>query len=154
MPRVPLLNGDADNFMYVRNQARAYHRKKTPALLFKLDISKAFDMVSWEYMLELLERQGFSDRWREWLAIIFKSSHSTVLLNGTEGSRINHVSGLRQGDPLSPYLFILAIDTLHSILELATTNGILSPLRGRHASYGCHCTLMTPSFSLTRSTKK
>ena len=42
-----------DSFMYVRNLARAYHRKKTPALLFKLDISKAFDMVSWEYMLEL-----------------------------------------------------------------------------------------------------
>ena len=59
-----------DNFMYVRNLARAYHRKKTPALLFKLDISKAFDMVSWEYMLELLERRGFSNRWREWLAII------------------------------------------------------------------------------------
>jgi mannosylglycoprotein endo-beta-mannosidase len=120
--------------MFVRNLARAYHKKKVPALLFKLDISKAFDTVSCEYMLELLAQRGFSVRWREWLTSIFKTSHSTVLLNGAEGKRMNHARGLRQGDPLSPYLFILAIDTLHHLLELATTNGILSPLRGRNVN--------------------
>ena len=72
-----------DNFMYVRNLARAYNRTKTPALLFKLDISKAVDTVSWEYILELLERTGFSHRWRDWLSLLFRSSHSSVLLNGT-----------------------------------------------------------------------
>lgn len=46
-----------DNFMFVRNLARAYH-KKYPTLLVKLDISKAFDTVSWEYLLELLEKRG------------------------------------------------------------------------------------------------
>jgi mannosylglycoprotein endo-beta-mannosidase len=120
--------------MFVRNLARAYHKKKVPALLFKLDISKAFDTVSCEYMLELLAQRGFSVRWREWLTSIFKTSHSTVLLNGAEGKRMNHARGLRQGDPLSPYLFILAIDALHHLLELATTNGILSPLRGRNVN--------------------
>lgn len=120
-----------DNFMYVRNLARAYHRTKTPALLFKLDISMAFDSVSWEYMPELLERRGFSTRWRNWLTNLFSTSHSSALLNGIPGERINHARGLRQGDP--PYLFILAIDTLQRVLDIATEDGFLSPLRGRHA---------------------
>jgi len=119
--------------MYVRNLARAYNRTKTPALLFKLDISKAFDTVSWEYVLELLEHRGFSHRWRDWLSLLFRSAHSSVLLNGVPGERISHARGLRQGDPLSPYLFILAIDALQRILDIATEDGILSPLRGRYA---------------------
>jgi hypothetical protein len=44
-----------DNFLYVRNLAIAYHRKKIPALLLKMNILKAFDSVSWEYLLEMLE---------------------------------------------------------------------------------------------------
>jgi hypothetical protein len=58
-----------DNFMFIKNLARAYHRTKTPTLLLKLDISKAFDTISWEYMLELLQQRGFSARWRDWLSL-------------------------------------------------------------------------------------
>jgi hypothetical protein len=53
-----------DNYLYVRNLARAYLRKKVPALLMKLDISKAFDSVSWEYLLEMLQHRGFLVKWR------------------------------------------------------------------------------------------
>jgi hypothetical protein len=52
-----------DNFLCVRNLTRAYHRKKTPALLMKLDITKAFDSVSWDYLLEVLQHRGFPVRW-------------------------------------------------------------------------------------------
>jgi hypothetical protein len=74
-----------DNYLYVRNLARAYHWKKVPALLMKLDISKAFDSVSREYLLEMLQQRGFSARWRNWLCLLLSSSSSAVRLNRSRG---------------------------------------------------------------------
>lgn len=56
-----------DNFLYARNLARRLHKGKTPSLLFKLDICKAFDTVKWEYLLELLQRRGFPSKFRDWI---------------------------------------------------------------------------------------
>lgn len=120
-----------DNFMYVRNLARKFHQTRTPALLLKLDISKAFDSVRWDYLIDLLQRRGFTTRWTNWITNLLISSTSRALLNGCLGIPIKHGRGLRQGDPLSPLLFILAIDPLHHLLEKATNLGLLSTLRGR-----------------------
>uniref|UniRef100_A0A453BMS5 Reverse transcriptase domain-containing protein n=1 Tax=Aegilops tauschii subsp. strangulata TaxID=200361 RepID=A0A453BMS5_AEGTS len=68
--------------LYVQNCVKSLHAKKTPALLLKLDISKAFDNVSWEYLLELLQQLGFSSRRRDWIALLLSTSSSTFLLNG------------------------------------------------------------------------
>jgi hypothetical protein len=84
-----------DNFVYVRNTARTLHRKNKAALLLKIDFAKAFDYVSWEYLLELLHRLGFSARWRDWIALLLSSATSSILLNGTEGEPIRHRRGLR-----------------------------------------------------------
>ncbi len=120
-----------DNYLFVRNMIRRYHRLRRAMLLFKLDITKAFDSVRWDYLLALLQRKGFPTRWIDWLGALLSSSTSQVLLNGSPGQRIKHGRGLRQGDPLSPLLFILAIDPLQRILSKATELGAISKLRGR-----------------------
>ena len=101
-------------------------QKKT-SLFLKLDIHKAFDIVNWAYLLESLEALGFGPRWREWISMLFRTSTSRALLNGQPNENFKYKRGVRQGDPLSPMLFILAIDPLQKLLDLATQNGVLTP---------------------------
>uniref|UniRef100_A0A453HP32 Reverse transcriptase domain-containing protein n=1 Tax=Aegilops tauschii subsp. strangulata TaxID=200361 RepID=A0A453HP32_AEGTS len=95
--------------------------------------ARAFDCVSWEYLLELMQQLGFPTRWRDWIALLLSTSSSSCQLNGVEGDRIWHRRGLRQGDPLSPLLFILAIDPLQRLFEAATAAGELQLLPVRAA---------------------
>ena len=74
---------------------------------------------------------GFPDRFRAWIAALLSSSSSRILLNGIPGPPIKHGKGFRQGDPISPLLFVIAIDPLHKILDLATRKGLLHKIRGR-----------------------
>jgi hypothetical protein len=75
--------------------------------------------------LEVLERLGFGARWRDWITMALASSSLRILLNGIPGRPIKHERGLRHGDPISPMLFILAMDPLQRILHLAVEKGIL-----------------------------
>jgi hypothetical protein len=94
----------------------------------KLDIQKAFDTVSWSYLLEALQVLGFGPRWREWVSILFCTASSRALLNGIPGTKFHHARGVRQGDPLSPMLFILVMDPLQRLLDLATSHNVLTQL--------------------------
>ena len=79
-------------------------------------------------MLEVLQAFGFGPHWREWIAILFRTTTSRALLNGTLGPKFSHARGVRQGDPLSPMLFILAMDPLQRLLDMATDHNVLTGL--------------------------
>jgi hypothetical protein len=103
-----------DNFMSARNTTRRYHNSRLPTLFLKLDITKAFDSVRWEYLLNLLHILGFPCRWQDWIAALLYTSSTRVLLNGVPNAPIKHGRGLRQGDPLSPLLFVIVMDPLRN----------------------------------------
>lgn len=100
-------------------------------MFLKLDIVKAFDFIRWDYLLSLLQHMGFPMRWRDWIVVLLSTSSSRVLLNEVPNPPLMHDRGLRQGDPLSPLLFVTAINPLQRLLQLASEMGILSKLRGR-----------------------
>lgn len=118
-----------DNFLYVQNVVKEAHSKNLPLLFLKLDIAKAFDSVNWGYLLDVLKGYGFGQRWMDLLAIMLSSSTSRVLLNGIPGTPFSHRQGLRQGNPLSPMLFILAMEPLQRMFAKATEEGILSQIK-------------------------
>ena len=81
-------------------------------ILFAADIEKAFDSVDHDFMFAALKRFGFGNDFVRWIKTIFKKSQSCVMNNGTSTGYFNVERETRQGDPLSPYLFILALETL------------------------------------------
>jgi len=118
-----------DSFRQVQLACRTLHTTHIPALLLKIDITKAFDTVSWAFLLEVLQHMGFGQRWRDWISVILSTSSTKILLNGQPGRRICHVRALRQGDPLSPMLFVLVMEVLNRFLLWIEDRQFLTPLR-------------------------
>ena len=127
-----------DNFLYVQRVIQMLHKKKKQQALFiKLDISRAFDCVGWQYLLEVLTALGFSTKWRNWISSILGTSSSRIIINGRTTQNIKHAKGLRHGDPLSSLLFIIAIDPLQRIIDQAATQGLLQPVLPTMANLRC-----------------
>jgi hypothetical protein len=110
------------------------HRSKQQGLFLKLDIAKAFDSVRWDFLQEVMEQLGFGVKWRNWVSILLSAGSSSVLLNGSRGPWFRHSTSLRQGDPLSPMLFILAMEPLQRMLDVAASDGLLSPIHSLAAT--------------------
>ena len=91
----------------------------------KLDFEKAFDKVEHQAILEILRHKGFSEKWTGWIQNILNSGESSVLFNNILGKSFKCLRGVRQGDPLSPLLFVLVADLLQTIVNKAWQNGTL-----------------------------
>lgn len=74
---------------------------------------------------------GFGDNWCNLLSSLLSTASTKILVSGEPGEAIRHQRGLRQGDPLSPMLFILVMDVLNSLFAKARRGGALTTARKR-----------------------
>ncbi|KAK9055104.1 hypothetical protein SSX86_026184 [Deinandra increscens subsp. villosa] len=109
-------------------------KNKKPSFIFKIDFEKAFDTLEWSFLDSVMDQMGFPSTWRGWVFGVLKSARASVLVNGSPTWEFQCSRGVRQGDPLSPFLFLIAIEAFNCMMERAaligTFHGISLPRNG------------------------
>ena len=98
-------------------------------IAIKTDMSKVYDSVEWNFLEALFQKMGFDSKWIQWTMMCIRSVTYTVLLNGQTYGRIMPGRDLRQGDPLSPFLFILCAEALVHVMNRAELQGDITGMR-------------------------
>ncbi|GJS25691.1 putative gypsy type transposase [Tanacetum coccineum] len=100
--------------------------KKKQSLVFKVDFEKAYDLVRWDYLDDILRNFGLGDKWRVWIQNFLRFYRGSVIVNGSPTEEFQIYKGLKQGDPLSPFLFILVMESLQVSFQRVVDAGMLN----------------------------
>ncbi|GJR39300.1 RNA-directed DNA polymerase, eukaryota [Tanacetum coccineum] len=115
---------------FILNELLAWcKQKKKQAMIFKVDFAKAYDSVRWDYLLDVLHAFGFGPNWCKWIRGTFSSTMASVLVNGIPSLEFPFFCGLKQGDPLAPYLFILIMESLHFSFSSTNSEGFFKGIQ-------------------------
>jgi hypothetical protein len=104
----------------VVNEVIDYARKtRNNCMIFKVDFEKAYDSVDWNFLDYMLERFGFSSKWRSWMKACVWGGNLSILVNGSPTDEVPIKRGLKQGDPLAPLLFLLVAEGFGGMMRKA-----------------------------------
>nr|GFC60499.1 RNA-directed DNA polymerase, eukaryota [Tanacetum cinerariifolium] len=109
------------------------NKKKKKSLIFKVDFEKAYDSVRWDFLDDVLKKFGFGDKWCKWIQCCLKSSRGSILVNGSPTEEFQFFKGLKQGDPILPFLFILIMESLHLFFQRVIDAGIFKGINLNHS---------------------
>ncbi|XP_056695811.1 uncharacterized protein [Spinacia oleracea] len=113
-----------DNLLIVQEVLNTFQKSNSKIgwCALKLDMEKAYDRIEWDFLWATLEAFGFPSQWIQWVKACVTSVSYSLKINGATTEHFSPSRGVRQGDPLSPYLFILCMEVFIFMLNLKTSN--------------------------------
>ncbi|RVW83327.1 LINE-1 retrotransposable element ORF2 protein [Vitis vinifera] len=130
-------------------------RSGEEGVVFKIDFEKAYDYVKWDFLDHVLEKKGFSSKWRSWMRGCLSSVSYAILVNGNAKGWVKASRGLRQGDPLSHFLFTIVVDVLSRMLLKADERSLLEGFRvGKNGCRVSHLQFADDTILFANSSKE
>jgi hypothetical protein len=129
-----------DNTILAHELLHSFKTKKGKGgfMFLNLDMEKAFDKMEWGFILSVMSKLGFHSSWINWIRVCISSSTFSILINGSPFGLFSPTRGLRQGDPLSPFLFILGAEVLSRLLFKEEAAGNIKGLKISKSSPAIH----------------
>ena len=98
-------------------------------MVFKVDFKKAYNNIEWDFLVDTMKEMGFGSKWCNWIQTYLNSSSVSVLVNGSLTKEFKMKRGVRQGDPLAPFLFLLVAEGLNALVLAAKDKGLFEGVK-------------------------
>jgi len=121
--------GLLDSVLVVNEVMDDLKKRRKSGVVVKLDFEKAYDSVSWEFLLYMMNRLGFCGKWIQWIRAYLESTTISVLVNGSPTKEFKPSRGLRQGDLMAPFLFLIVAQGLAGLVKQVTRKNLFSGLK-------------------------
>jgi hypothetical protein len=112
-----------DNILLTQETIAWAGQSKQDVIFLKLDFSKAYDMVEWDFLFGAISGMGFPDEFIKMVQLLFTDAEACVKVNGSLFDSFSIKRGVRQGCPLAPYLFIIAAEVLNMMVKAEVVSG-------------------------------
>jgi len=118
-----------DSVLVANEVVEELRRHGRSGLCLKMDYEKAYDSVRWDFLIHMLQRQGFHSKWTRWVKGCLESMSVSVLVNGSPTVEFRPIRGLRQGDLLAPFLFLIIPEGLVRLVRQALKANLLNGVK-------------------------